>query len=146
MSPSLEIGCASSGLAEASRVTGQEGCRRLNPLETPGWDELVLTLPGASFFHSASWAVVLRDTYGHRPHYVCAMNGERLVATLPVMEVNSPLTGRRGVSLPFTDECLCLSDNPLTEQELFVEAMDFGRKRGWKYLECRGTKNLSEKS
>src|SRR5207248_9495199 len=38
------------------------------------------------------------------------------------------------------------SDNPLTEQELFVEAMDFGRKRGWKYLECRGTKNLSEKS
>src|SRR5438105_1964709 len=87
MSPSLEIGCASSGLAEASRVTGQEGCRRLNPLETPGWDELVLTLPGASFFHSASWAAVLHDTYGHRPHYFCAMNGERLVATLPVVGI-----------------------------------------------------------
>jgi len=74
------------------------------------------------------------------------MQGERLAAILPVMEVNSPLTGRRGVSLPFTDECLCLCDDPLRGQELFGEAMDFGRKRGWRYLECRGPKNLSEKS
>src|SRR6266540_5852058 len=112
MSPLAEVDFGSSSLAKDSRVTGQESCRRLNPLETPGWDNLVLTHPEASFFHSASWAAVLRDTYGHRPHYFCAMKGERLAATLPVMEVNSTLTGRRGVSLPFTDECLCLSDDP----------------------------------
>jgi hypothetical protein len=63
---------------------------------------------------------------------------------LPVMEVNSPVTGSRGVSLPFTDESLFLSDGSISAEEVFQEVINFGRIRNWKYIECRGIKNLSK--
>jgi hypothetical protein len=53
------------------------------------------------------------------------------------MEISSPLTGRRGVSLPFSDFCLPL--NPARpEPELFQTALDYARHRRWRYLEFRG--------
>src|SRR6266567_5179105 len=144
MSPSPEIGIDCAATRAGESATGpKEGIRSLNPMEQPGWDKLVTSHPGATFFHSTSWAAVLHDTYGHRPNYFCAMKGDRLAAALPVMEVNSPLTGRRGVSLPFTDECPVLSDGSIGEQELFEQAVAVGRRRRWRYLECRGTHNLS---
>ena len=58
------------------------------------------------------------------------------------MEVNSWLTGKRGVSLPFTDDCAPLGADKKTFGEMFAAAADLGKKRGWKYLEGRGGKNL----
>jgi hypothetical protein len=144
MSGLPETGAGASGLAGGPRVIGPKvNAQRISPLETPGWDKLVMSHQEASFFHSASWAGVLHDTYGHGPHYFCAGNDERLSAILPVMEVSSPLTGRRGVSLPFTDECPFLSDGSAAD-EVFQEAINFGRIRNWKYIECRGVKSLSK--
>ncbi len=140
-SPEIGINCAATTTA-ASACGPKEGVRRLNPLEQSGWDKLVTLHPSATFFHSTSWAAVLHDTYGHRPNYFCAMKGDRLAAALPVMEVNSPLTGRRGVSLPFTDECGLLSDRSTPARGLLEAAIDFGRSRKWRYLECRGVKEF----
>jgi hypothetical protein len=61
-------------------------------------------------------------------------------ALLPVMEVNSWLTGRRGVSLPFTDECAPLCADADSFRRLFREALEYARIRAWNYLECRGGK------
>jgi len=145
MSALSEAGAGSSGIAGGRPVTATKGsAQRLSPLEKPEWDKLVMSHRDASFFHSASWAGVLHDTYGHAPHYFCTVNDERLSAVLPVMEVNSPLTGRRGVSLPFTDECQFLSTGSITAEEVFQEVVNFGRKRKWKYVECRGIKNFSK--
>ena len=107
MSALSEAGTGSSGIAGLLN-TAKGSAQRVSPLEKPGWDKMVMTHRDASFFHSKSWAGVLHDTYGHTPHYFCTGNDEQLSAVLPVMEVNSPLTGRRGVSLPFTDESLFL--------------------------------------
>src|SRR6266536_3252876 len=129
MSALSEAGVGSSGIADGRRIMANESAQRLSPLKKPGWDRLVMPHRDSSFFHSASWAGVLHDTYGHVPHYFCAVNGERLSAVLPVMEVNSPWTGRRAVSLPFTDECEFLSDGSITAEEVFAEVINFGRKR-----------------
>ena len=75
----------------------------INPLNIPNWDDLISCHPSATPFHSSGWARVLRDTYAFTPYYACVFNGETLSTCLPLMEVNSFLTGRRGVSLPFTD-------------------------------------------
>ena len=141
-SPEIDFDCAAAGAAGTAGGP-KEGIRSLNPLEQPGWDKLVASHPGATLFHSTSWAAVLHHTYGHIPNYFCAMKGERLAAALPVMEVNSLLTGRRGVSLPFTDECPVLSDGSIDDEELFEQAAAVGRRRKWRYLECRGTNNLA---
>ncbi len=139
-----EAGSSSTCIAGARMATARGSTQRLSPLEKPGWDKLVRSHQNASFFHSASWAGVLHQTYGHTPHYFCALNDEQLSAVLPVMEVNSPVTGRRGVSLPFTDESLFLSDGSITAEAVFQDVINFGRMRKWKYVECRGIKNLSK--
>jgi CelD/BcsL family acetyltransferase involved in cellulose biosynthesis len=54
------------------------------------------------------------------------------------MEVVSPLTGRRGVSLPFTDLCPLLAADEESAHQLLDQALVLGRERGWRYLELRG--------
>ncbi len=108
-----------------------------DPLQEPAWDSLIASHPGSSFFHSLAWAQVLHHTYGHRPVYFGRFAGGNLQGLLPVMEVSSRLTGRRGVSLPFTDFCAPLNAGGVGQSALFDRAMEHGRQRGWRYLECR---------
>jgi hypothetical protein len=109
----------------------------VDPLDYPGWDSLLTAHPRASIFHGTGWARVLRQTYGHTPVYICRFEGGQLAELLPVMEVSSWLTGRRGVSLPFTDFCAALTGGDQDGRALYEAAMDSGRQRHWKYLECR---------
>lgn len=102
------------------------------------WNDRLAAFPQRSFFHSAEWARVLADTYGFTPVYFTAIRKDRLVSLLPVMEVNSWLTGRRGISLPFTDRCEPLGLSEESISDLFEAALRHGRRRGWRYLECRG--------
>ena len=111
----------------------------VNPLDEPGWDAMVLTHPGYTFFQSRAWAQVLHRTYGFQPVYFTARDGNRLLAQLPVMEVKSWLTGRRGVSLPFTDVCPPLTSDPILFPALLGEVKKYGASRRWKYLEWRGS-------
>lgn len=110
----------------------------LNPLETPDWDDRMRHFPAATSFHSAGWARVLHATYGYRPVYFVRGGANTYESVLPVMEVNSWFTGRRGVALPFTDECEPLVSNDAAFPSLFAAAQAQGDVRGWKYLECRG--------
>src|SRR5690349_1107778 len=107
----------------------------INPLEHAGWDALLTQHGKASFFHSSAWARVLHETYGHRPFYFCRISGNRLESLLAAMEVSSWCTGRRGVSLPYTDECPLLTSSS-SDCALHDAALACGRKRRWRYLEC----------
>ncbi len=82
------------------------------------------------------------QTYGFTPVYLTALCEEKPAAALPLMEVDSWLTGKRGGSLPFTDECAVLSGSEDFVAPLIQEAIRVGRERGWKYLELRGGKKL----
>ena len=81
----------------------------LNPFTASPWDTALSTHPGATFFHGSPWARVLHDTYGFTPLYLADRTTTDLHPLLPLMEATSWLTGRRGISLPFTDECAPLS-------------------------------------
>lgn len=119
------------------RIKASSDVQQINPLEYEGWDELAEARGDGSFFLSSAWARVLQESYGHRPIYLCRIEGGRLLALLAVMEVSSALTGRRGVGLPFTDFSPALNG---AEQfaGLYEEAMAYGREHRWRYLECRG--------
>lgn len=110
----------------------------MNPLAVPDWDRGLADLPGAGFFHSRAWAGVLRDTYGYRPEYQAGFASGRLCSLLPMMEVDSWLTGRRGIGLPFTDLAGPLCPDAGSFQRLHQAVLALGRARGWKYVECRG--------
>jgi CelD/BcsL family acetyltransferase involved in cellulose biosynthesis len=114
----------------------------VNPLEDSNWDEGLLGSGRPSFFHGYAWAKVLYDTYGYTPMYFVVRDGARLQCLLPIMEVDSWLTGKRGISLPFTDVCEPLCTDPAAFQDLLTAVMRHAEERDWKYLECRGGKSL----
>jgi len=70
------------------------------------WKAFAASNPCANIFHHPSWAGLLAECYGYRPFVVVARDADGAIrAGLPMMEVNSLLTGRRWISLPFTDHC-----------------------------------------
>lgn len=119
----------------------------VDPLLDYRWDSLVSVLDSSSLFQTSHWARVLHDTYGHRPFYFCRISDGRPEVLLPLMEVSSRWTGRRGVSLPFTDFCPLLSTNSEARQSLHQALVRRGRERGWRYFECRSNEfqSLSDK-
>jgi hypothetical protein len=92
----------------------------------------------SSFFHSAAWEKVLAETYGYTPACFSANQSGKPVAALSAMEVDSWLTGRRGISLPFTDECEPFGADRKSFRKVFEETVEFGKSRGWKSFELRG--------
>lgn len=112
--------------------------REVNPLEISDWDHQVAQLPGSGFFHTAAWLAVLHETYGHRPRYLVRHASDGATAVFPLVEVESWLTGRRGVSLPFTDAIEALGCDASIFANFFRAAQELAKERAWKYLECRG--------
>jgi len=114
--------------------------RILDPVNDPGWDHVVALHRDAGCFHTTAWAKVLRQTYNHHPFYLQFSRGRRLAALLPLMEVRSPFTGRRGVCLPFSDACEPLIFDPEAVDLVRDRLVRFVRERRWKHLEIRGGK------
>ncbi|HEY1663720.1 MAG TPA: GNAT family N-acetyltransferase [Verrucomicrobiae bacterium] len=109
-----------------------------DPLEHSDWDSRLKSHPANSFFHNSAWANVLAETYGFKPIYFVANEKNAVHSLLPLMEVDSRLTGRRGVALPFTDNCEPPCPDLHSFKNLFRNAVEIGKLRGWDYLEIRG--------
>jgi CelD/BcsL family acetyltransferase involved in cellulose biosynthesis len=111
----------------------------VDPLYDPtDWDRRVYSHPQFNFFHTAAWAKVLCKTYGHTPLFLHVTHARESLALLPFMEVNSLFTGRRGVSLPFSDFCEPLVFGGWGKEELMETLLELGRSRKWRYFELRG--------
>lgn len=77
------------------------------------WTNLIASDPHANIFHHPAWSELMAECYGYRPFIIGVGDGDgNLGAALPMMELKSPLKGRRWVSLPFSDHCTPLYRNP----------------------------------
>jgi CelD/BcsL family acetyltransferase involved in cellulose biosynthesis len=113
-----------------------------DPNKIPGWDAEVMRHSNYSFFHSAAWAKTLESTYGQVPTYLTIAGTRNARSLLPLMEINSWLTGSRGVALPFTDFCDPLYQDADSARCLIQNALELGKSRHWKYVEFRGGREL----
>ena len=111
---------------------------RIDPLTDGDWDKLVVASPEHSVFHRSAWARVLAETYRHRPFYLKITVGDAAAALVPLMEVRSALTGRRGVSLPFADFAGPLWAEPGRQAAVSQALLKVAAERNWKHLELRG--------
>ena len=88
----------------------------------PKWTEFVARQSPANIFHSSLWMDLLSSCYGYRPFVYVVTGGDGSVtAGLPFLGVSSWLTGRRWVSLPFTDHCSPLGQDEEALKELIKE-------------------------
>jgi CelD/BcsL family acetyltransferase involved in cellulose biosynthesis len=116
-------------------VIGIDG---IDPLSDPRWPEFLQNHPDASIFHSPGWVEALRRTYGYQPVvFTTASPSQGLSNGLLFCRIHSRFTGRRLVSLPFSDHCEPLTDTTenLTELLFFLEQNL--RKEKWRYVELR---------
>jgi hypothetical protein len=109
----------------------------IDPTETRDWDSLLLRTEKTDFFHSSGWAKVLKESYRYKPLYFTSSENGRLHLSLPLMEVHSLLTGKRGISLPFADQCIPFSLDRQILHKAVNMCIDYGRRAGWRYIEWR---------
>jgi CelD/BcsL family acetyltransferase involved in cellulose biosynthesis len=114
----------------------------IDPLRDLQWAALVENHPQASVFHSLNWLRALRTVYGYEPVVVTTCPpGGRLTNGIVFCRINSWLTGRRFVSLPFSDHC-----EPLISRQGELDAMLLHMRRTviegkFRYAEIRPISN-----
>ena len=116
----------------------------VSPLQVPEWNAKVLRHESCSIFHSREWSQVLADTYRYEPVYAVIASGDSLQAVFPVMDVRSIVTGRRGVSLPFTDVCPVFVEQEGDAALLWQRVQELGCRCGWEYVELRGRHDVDQ--
>ncbi len=102
-----------------------------DPISDPRWVQFIASHPLASLFHDPRWLRALNAAYGYRALVLTTSPpGMPLGNGIVFCEVNSWLTGRRLVSLPFSDHCEPLASRAGDLEPLLLRArqeVDAGR-------------------
>ncbi|MGD9899086.1 MAG: lipid II:glycine glycyltransferase FemX [Calditrichaceae bacterium] len=106
------------------------------------YDKLVLNSRDYTFFHSSAWASVLSESYGYKPVYIAVTHKGAFDFLMPLMEINSHLTGNRAVALPFSDFCGPLTTGSGSHESLLPFLKEQGKVSNWNYIEIRGGENI----
>jgi hypothetical protein len=93
--------------------------------------------PRPSVFHSEGWLQTLRDTYGYEPFFFNGSRSQTDFEGLVFCRVNSWLTGKRLISLPFSDHCAPLVSSGEHLHHLIDALKPLQPVEGWQYLEVR---------
>lgn len=110
----------------------------IDPLRDPRWPQFLQSHPRTSVFHSQAWLNALRRTYGYEPVvFTTAASGEQLRNGLVFCRIQNWLTGKRMVSLPFSDHCEPLVDNAQELVALWSLLNSECKAENCKYLELR---------
>jgi len=110
----------------------------IDPLCDPRWKPFVDSHPRSSVFHSTNWLSALRTAYGYDPMVVTTCSPDAALTNgLVLCRVNSWLTGRRFVSLPFSDHCEPLVSTSSELNDLLLHVRRYVDVGKWKYIEIR---------
>ncbi len=102
------------------------------------WMNFISLMKHANIFHHPAWITLLAQSYGYNPFIVAILDGnETVIAGLPFVEVESLLTGKRWVSLSFTDHCAPLYSDPTLLDRLVEEINHLYVKRKIPKIELR---------
>jgi hypothetical protein len=110
------------------------------PLPDPRWVSFLEASPDAGIFHHPAWTQLMTECYGYWPFVIALLGPDGdIAAGLPLMEVNSPITGKRWVSLPFSDACRPLYREESALQKLTEGVISLAEQERIPKLELRGT-------
>lgn len=110
----------------------------LDPCKDARWPRFLEYHPSASVFHTPGWLEALRRTYGYEPLvYTTSPPGKELVNGQVFCRVNSWLTGRRLVSVPFSDHAALLMSEPDDLGSLLSHLKEKVDKSNCRYVEIR---------
>jgi len=104
----------------------------------PRWVAFISSMLEANIFHHPAWINNLAQCYGHNPFIIADVDDHGFIqAGLPMIEFNSLLTGRRWVSLPFSDYCVPLFCDVEALRKLTEYLVDVVKIAGLPRIELR---------
>ncbi len=110
----------------------------IDPLTDPRWATLVERHSAACAFHTQGWLRALWLTYGYTPLAVTSSApAAALSDALPICRVESWVTGRRLVSLPFTDHCQPLISAGAMLDQFIQFVSHFAENEKLRFVEVR---------
>lgn len=102
------------------------------------WTGFIGSMPQARVFHHPAWVNLVAECYGYLAFVFAVADPDGGIrAGVPMMEVNSPMTGRRWVSLPFTDHCAPLYRDPDALESLTDAVVKVSKARQVPRVELR---------
>ena len=114
----------------------------LDPIRDPRWAEFIASHRSSSVFHTPEWLEAVRRSYGYVPVvYTTTPPSSPLTNGIVFCQIESWLTGRRMVSLPFSDHCEPLIDTPGPVEEILEALKNLVDSGKWKYVEVRPLKH-----
>ncbi|VUT26077.1 MAG: FemAB family protein [Candidatus Methanolliviera sp. GoM_oil] len=106
--------------------------------EEDAWDSYVYESDASTFYHQIGWRNVVEKTYGHKPRYLVAREGDAIVGVLPMFLMESRVFGRKLVSVPFAPYGGVCADDAGVGRALVEEGVGVARDEGVDYFEIRG--------
>lgn len=111
---------------------------QIDPLRDSRWATFVEEDPRSAVFHSTKWLSALQTVYGYKPRVMTTSNPEApLTNGIVFCHIHSWLTGKRLVSLPFSDHCEPLVANVDELRQLLAQVCRYIEAEKWKYAEMR---------
>lgn len=106
------------------------------------WDDFVASCPQGSFFHRAGWQRVIQRSFGHRTHFLQALDADgQLQGVLPLAEVKSRLFGHSLTGLPFASYGGICAAHPAAQAALQNHAVALAQQLGVGHLELRNVES-----
>src|SRR6266480_73261 len=94
------------------------------------------------FYFTQAWLALIAKHYGYSVIPLITTNTARqITGFLPLCYMKSPLTGRRLVSLPFSDYCPLLAVDDASANDLVDQVIALAQAKRVKYLELRTGSN-----
>jgi Acetyltransferase (GNAT) domain len=113
----------------------------LDPTLDPRWERFINSRLEASIFHTRGWLTALQKTYGYQPiGYTTSPPHLELKGALVLCKIESWLTGKRLVALPFSDHCELLCETQREADLLIGHLRSKLEDHNWRYLELRPIK------
>lgn len=117
---------------------------KIDPIQDSRWQRFISRHPRSSVFHCPHWLEALRRTYAFEPVvYTTTPPGAELENGLLFCRIKSRLTGRRLVSLPFSDHCEPLVERQEDLASILIDMERAQSEEGWKSIEIRPRESSS---
>jgi hypothetical protein len=118
-------------------------CFWIDPLTDSRWTDFIRHHACSSVFHTPEWMRALYLTYGYTPIVLTTSPpGQSIANGIPFCRINSALTGKRLISLPFSDHCQPLANSD-DLQVLLPFLMDTQKQDMLKFVELRPLKPVA---
>ncbi len=110
----------------------------VDPVVDDRWNRFTEAHPSGSIYHHSCWMQVIQKTYNYEPCYL-AVKDERdcVQGVLPLFFVDSWLTGKRVISLPFSPYGGPLTTNPENLDVLLEALENHAKLRNAAYVQLR---------